>query len=160
MPIPKKSITYSSVISASTIPVSQMSQQQQHQDKLQSSTIEHNQHEIPTNGIASIVSAFNQSSGIGDRGVNQLSSRSSSVSSTQPVVSNLIKVYSESTIPRLQRNDSVVSTDKYNQSNKAFEEGTNRNEQQTISSSSVIRQQSEAHEANHEEITWDTLVHG
>ncbi len=153
-PTIKKPVTYQSnvsiPISQSTIPSTQISQQQ---DKRKSIITD----EVSTNGaIASIVNTYNQTGGEnGNR-----SSRSSSVSSTQPLVSNLIKIYSEATASKSQRNDSVRSTGKHDELIKIFEQATNSNQQRRTSSSPILKQQSQAHEEAYEEITWDNVVHG
>jgi hypothetical protein len=166
IPKPKKPITYQSVISSSTtqssIPLTQILQQQQ-QDKRIPNITENNGYEISTNGanshgIASIVNAFNQTSGGGGSG--NRSSRSSSVASTQPVVSNLIKIYSEVAPSRMQRHDSAVSTGKHDELTKIFEQVTSRNQQIRTSSPSNVKQQPQVYEEAFEEITWDNLVHG
>jgi hypothetical protein len=168
IPKPKKPITYQSVISSSTtqssIPLTQILQQQQ-QDKRIPNITENNGYEISTNGanshgIASIVNAFNQTSGGGGGGSGNRSSRSSSVSSTQPVVSNLIKIYSEVAPSRMQRHDSAVSTGKHDELTKIFEQVTSRNQQIRTSSPSNVKQQPQVYEEAFEEITWDNLVHG
>jgi len=144
-------------ISQPSIPITPITQQQQ-QDKRKPTITD----EISTNGgIASIVNTFNQTFGTGIGGENgNRSSRSSSVSSTQPIVSNLIKIYSEATASKSQRNDSVRSTGKHDELIKIFEQATNQNQQRQTSLSSNIKQQSQAREEACEEITWDNLVHG
>jgi hypothetical protein len=127
------------------------------QDKRKSSIAESNGHESTHShsGIAAIVNAFNKSTGHGSR-----SSRSPSVSSTQPVVSNLVRIYSEATAPKQQqqqqqqkpRTDSVVSTGKHDELTKIFEQATNRSQR----TSSIIKRPSQSYE----EITWDSLGHG
>jgi len=130
------------------------------QDKRKSSVAESNGHDSTTthpHGIAAIVNAFNRSTGNNSR-----SSRSSSVTSNQPVVSNLVRIYSEATAPKQQqqqqktRTDSVVSTGKHDELTKIFEQATNRSQRQQASSASIIKRPSESYE----EITWDSLVHG
>jgi hypothetical protein len=114
------------------------------------------------NGITSIVNTFG---GGGGDNENQ-SSLSSSVSSAQPVVPNLIKIYSEASISKPQRNEHVVSTNKHDELIKIFEQASNRNQRQPqhyrrISSSPPeIKQPMQAHEEAYEEITWDNLAHG
>lgn len=132
------------------------------QDKRKSSTTESNGHDSTSHfhGISSIVHAFNKSSGNGG-GSNTRSSRSSSVSSAQPMVSNLVKIYSEATKqPQQQqqktRSDSVMSTGKHDELTKIFEQATKRPQRQETTSGSGIKRPSEAYE----EITWDSLVHG
>ncbi len=167
IPTIKKPVTYQSnvsiPISQSIAPLTQMSQQQ---DKRKGSTND----QTSTNGnnsrgITSIVNTYNQPfGGVGGDNENQ-SSRSSSVSSTQPVVSNLIKIYSEASVSKPQRNESVVSTNKHDELIKIFEQASNRNQRQQqyrrISSSPAeIKQPVQAHEEAYEEITWDNLAHG
>lgn len=165
IPKPKKPITYQSAISSSTsqstIPLTQISQQQ---DKRISNQTENNGYEISTNGanshgIASIVNAFNQSSGGFEANGNR-SSRSSSVASTQPVVPNLIKIYSEAIPSKSQRHDSTTSAGKHDELTKIYEQATNRNQQRRTSSPSNDKQQPQVYEEAIEEITWDNLVHG
>jgi len=157
-------MTYQPIISSST-PQSTMplAKVLQDSDKRKSIIIENDGHEISTNGtnltgIASIVDAFNRSSGVGENG--NRSSRSSSVSSIQPVVSNLIKIYSEATASKSQRTNNVVSTGKHDELIKVFEQATSQNRQRRISSPSNVKQQSQANQEVFEEITWDNLVHG
>jgi len=153
IPTPKKSITYPSIVSTSTPMPKQ-------QDKRKSSITENNGQDSSTrpHGIAAIVNAFNKSSGNGGR-----SSRSSSTASSQPVVSNLAKIYLEATGSKEQqqqqqqpRHDSVISTGKHDELIKIFEQATSRSQRQPISSASIIKRPSQAYE----EITWDSLVHG
>ena len=156
IPKPKKPITYQSAI-----PLNQISHQQ---DRRISNQTENNGYEISTNGanshgIASIVNAFNQSSGGFEANGNR-SSRSSSVASTQPVVPNLIKIYSEAIPSKLQRHDSITSTGKHDELTKIYEQATNRNQQRRTSSPSHDKQQPQIYEEAIEEITWDNLVHG
>ena len=90
------------------------------------------------------------------------SSRSSSVSSVQPGVSNLIKIYSEASTSQPQRNENVVPTNKHNELVKIFEQASNKNPRQqpnyrrTSSSPAEIKQPIQARE----EITWDNVTHG
>jgi hypothetical protein len=165
IPTPKKPVTYQPTVSAST-PAIQMPQQ--NSDKRKSSTTDNNSHGTPTSshGIASLVNAFNKSSGDGGSGAR--SSRHSSVSSGQPVVSNLVRIYSEATGPKQQqqqqqrpREDSVISTGKHDELTRIFEQATNHTAQQhRPSSASIIKRPSQAREEAYEEITWDSLVHG
>ncbi len=153
-PTSKKPVTYQSIVSTAT---TQMPKQQ---DRRKSSVAESNGHESSkhSHGIAAIVNAFNKSSGASTR-----SSRSSSVSSAQPVVSNLVRIYSEATVPKQQqqhekpRSESVVSTGKHDELTIIFEQATNRSQRQSQASiASIIKRPSQAYE----EITWDSVVHG
>jgi pyruvate carboxylase len=117
------------------------------------------------NGITSIVNASVGGGGGGGGDHENQSSRSSSVSSVQPGVSNLIKIYSEASIAKPQRNESVVSTNKHDELIKIFEQAANRNQRQQhyrrISSSPAeIKQPTQVHEEAYEEVTWDNLAHG
>ncbi len=147
LPTPKKLVTSQSIVATPT----QMPKQQ---DKRKSSIAESNGHEPSSHshGIAAIVNAFNKSTGSSRR-----SSRSGSASNSQPVVSNLVKIYSEATAPKQQqqqkpRNDSVMSTGKHDELTKIFEQATSRSQRQ--STASIIKQPSQAYE----EITWHNLV--
>jgi len=133
---------------------------QQDKDKRKSSVAESNGHDSSSthsHGIAAIFNAFNKSTGNPSR-----SSRSSSVTSTQPVVSNLVRIYSEATAPKQQqqqqktRADSVVSTGKHDELTKIFEQAANRSQRSHTSNASIIKRPSQAYE----EITWDNVVHG
>jgi len=134
------------------------------QDKRKSSVAESNGHDSTTthpHGIAAIVHAFNKSTGNNSR-----SSRSSSVTSNQPVVSNLVRIYSEATAPKQPqqqqqqqqktRADSIVSTGKHDELTKIFEQAANRSQRSHTSNASIIKRPSQAYE----EITWDNVVHG
>lgn len=136
------------------------------QEKRKSSTTESNGQESTHShgiGISSLVNAFNKATGHGG-GSHSRSSRSSSVSSAQPMVSNLVRIYSEASTPRQQefqqqqkiRSDSVVSTGKHDELIKIFEQATNRSQRQQSTSGTGIKRPSQAYE----EITWDSLVHG
>jgi len=156
IPTIKKPVTYQSnvsiPISQPIIPSTQMSQQQ---DKRKSIIVD----EISTNsGIPTLVNTFNQTYE-GENG--NRSSRSLSVSSAQPVVSNLIKIYSEATTSKSQKIDNVKSTGKHDELVKIFQQASNQNQQRRTSSSPpIIKQPSQAREEAYEEITWDNLVHG
>jgi len=136
------------------------------QDKRKSSVAESNGHDSTTSqphGIAAIVHAFNKSTGNNSR-----SSRSSSVTSNQPVVSNLVRIYSEATAPKQPqqqqqqqqqqktRADSIVSTGKHDELTKIFEQATTRSQRSHTSNASIIKRPSQSYE----EITWDNLAHG
>lgn len=111
------------------------------------------------NGIASIVNAFNRSSTTGENGGRP--SRSPSMSSLQPVVSNLIKIYSEATPPHNKRHDDGGRVDKQDELIKIFEQARGDPRTPTRSRSpSNVRQPSIAREEVCEELTWDSLVHG
>ncbi|CAF2852214.1 unnamed protein product [Rotaria sp. Silwood2] len=166
MPIPKNPITYQSSNSTSTnqlnVPSIQISQTP---DKRKSIINENNEYErsttnvTNTNGVASIVNAFNQTSGIGGN-ANQ-SSRSSSTSSTQqPVVSNLVKIYSEARTLKPQQNENIVSASKHDELTKIFQQIINQNQQQQTISPLNDKEPSQAYEEVYEEITWDNLAHG
>ncbi len=125
----------------------------QQQDKRKSIINE----EVSTNGttshgIASIVNTFNQTFGDGEN-----ANRSSN---TQPLVSNLIKIYSEATASKSQPPESVVSVSKHDELIKIFEQASKPNKQRRTSSSTNVKQQSQAYEEVDEEITWDNLTHG
>jgi hypothetical protein len=131
------------------------------QDKRKSSVAESNGHDSSSthpHGIAAFVNAISKSTGNLSR-----SSRSSSVASTQPIVSNLVRIYSEATAPKQQqqqqqktRADSVVSTGKHDELTKIFEQATNLSQRSHTSNASIIKRPSQAYE----EITWDNVVHG
>ncbi|CAF4035058.1 unnamed protein product [Adineta steineri] len=168
IPQPKKHIAYqptSSTSSSSQLIIPQTQILLEH-DRHKSIINEIDGHDIiPTNGtnlngIASIVNAFNRSSGTGENG-NRLS-RSSSVSSIQPIVSDLIKIYSEATAPKSQRTDHIITTtDKHDELIKIFEQARNNGYQEQRTSSPLNgKQSSQAYEEVTEEITWDHLVHG
>jgi len=146
IPTPKKPVTYQH-------PSIQMPNKQ---DSRKSSTVETNNLDTSFNGtnshgITALVSAFN--GGTGTR-----SSRSSSVASTQPVVSNLVKIYSDVTaLKQKPRHDSVVSTGKHDELTKIFEQASNNSQRQQTS---IVKRPSQAYEEAYEEITWDNLVHG
>lgn len=171
--MPKKPVTYSSIVSP--LVVSPMPKQQ---DKRKSSVTESNGHDSSTHshgGISALVHAFNKSSGNGGNSGGR-TSRSSSVSNAPPVVSNLVKIYSEATKQELQqpqpqqpqqpqqlqqqksRSDSVMSTGKHGELIKIFEQATNRSQRSSTATStaSIIKRPSQAYE----EITWDNLLHG
>ncbi|CAF4576020.1 unnamed protein product [Rotaria sp. Silwood1] len=165
MPIPKNPVTYQSINSTSTsqsnIPSIQILQPQ---DKRKSIINENNEYErstniTNTNGVASIVNAFNQTSVIG--GNTNQSSRSSSTSSTQPVVSNLIKIYSEARALKPQQNENIVSAGKHDELTKIFQQIINQNQQQQQTTPpSNDKEPSQAYEEVYEEITWDHLANG
>jgi len=146
LPTPKKPVTYPST--------AQMPKQQ---DKRKSSIAESNGHEPSTHsqsGISALVNVFNRSSNSDRR-----SSRSASVTSTQPTVSNLVRIYSEVTSqPQLEkpRSDSVVSTSRHDELTRIFEQATNRSQRQETPTKSIINRPSQAYE----EIRWDNLTHG
>jgi len=152
IPTPKKPVTYQH-------PSTQMSIKQ---DSRKSSTIETNNLDTSFNGtnshgITALVSAFNKSAE-GNGGTSTRSSRSSSVASTQPVVSNLVKIYSDVTaLKQKPRHDSVVSTGKHDELTKIFEQASNNSQRQQTS---IVKRPSQAYEEAYEEITWDNLVHG
>ncbi|CAM4752235.1 unnamed protein product [Rotaria magnacalcarata] len=171
MPMPKNPVTYQTIIPASAplsnISSTPMPQQPQRQDRNKSITIENNEHDKSTNdvnlpGVASIVNAFNQSSGIGSIG-NQ-SGRTSNVSNTQPVVSNLIKIYSEAKTLKPQQNENVVSPGKHDELTKIFQQiinqSQNQQQQNQAPSPRNDKEQSHAYEEVYEEITWDNLPQG
>jgi hypothetical protein len=138
-------------ISQSIIPSTQISQQQDKRKSIINDEISTN------NGISPLVNTFHQTFG-GENG--NRSSRSSSVSSAQPVVSNLIKIYSEATTSKSQKTDNIKSTGKHDELIKIFQQASNQNQQRRTSSSPIIKQPSQAREEAYEEITWDNLVHG
>ncbi|CAF4359105.1 unnamed protein product, partial [Adineta steineri] len=161
LPIPKKPVTYQ--------PPTQMSIKQD-KPKLNTTENNNNNHDTSLNGtsshgITALVSAFNKSSE-NNTGNGERSSRSSSVTSAQPIVQNLVKIYTEaSTTPKQQhkqRDDSVVSTGKHDELTKIFEQAASRSQrqQQQTASTSIIKQPSRGYEEAYEEITWDSLVHG
>ncbi|CAF1322790.1 unnamed protein product [Adineta steineri] len=162
LPIPKKPVTYQ--------PPTQMSIKQD-KPKLNTTENNNNHHDTSLNGtsshgITALVSAFNKSSE-NNTGNGERSSRSSSVTSAQPIVQNLVKIYTEaSTTPKQQhkqRDDSVVSTGKHDELTKIFEQAASRSQrqqQQQTASTSIIKQPSRGYEEAYEEITWDSLVHG
>ncbi|CAF2556522.1 unnamed protein product [Rotaria sp. Silwood2] len=164
IPTPKKPVTYQSIISTPT----QMSNQQ---DKRKPSIAESNGHDSLTGGtksygITSLVNAFSKSSGASGK-TSTRSSRSSSRSNIQPVVSNLVKIYSEATSTQpleKPRSESVASTGKNDELIKIFEQATHRSsqqqQQQRTSSASISKRPSQAREEAYEDMTWDTLVHG
>lgn len=161
-PTIKKPVTYQSNVS---IPISQSnisSTQISLQDKRKPTITDENSTNGNGNGsIASIVHTFNQpSGGLGD--IGNRSSRSSSVSSTQPVVSNLIKIYSEVTATKSQRNDTNgKSTGKHDELVKIFEQASNSNQQRRATSTPPnIKQQAQIHEEVDEEIHWDNFTQG
>jgi hypothetical protein len=75
-------------------------------------------------------------------------------------VSNLIKIYSEVIASKSQPPESVVSVGKHDELIKIFEQASKQNKQRRPSSSSNVKQQSQAYEEVDEEITWDNLTHG
>ncbi|CAF3657105.1 unnamed protein product [Rotaria sordida] len=151
MPTSKNPITYQS-----NIPSIQISQQ----DKRKSIINENNEYERPTNGVASIVNTFNQTLTIG--GNTNQSSRSSS--NTQPVVSNLIKIYSEARTLKPQQNENLLPTNKHDELTKIFQQIINENQQQQQQQQTTSqlndREPSQAYEEVYEEITWENLPHG
>ncbi|CAF0942829.1 unnamed protein product [Adineta ricciae] len=159
----KKSMAYQptvpSSVSSSTMNLPQQTAAQG-SEKRRSIVVEYVPREIPLtndtnlNGIASIVNAFNRTSTNGEN--ENRTSRSSSISSIQPLVSNLIKIYSEATPVKTQRIEDTVSTDKHNELIKIFEQETTGQQQVRSASPMNIKQATHACD----EITWDNLVHG
>lgn len=166
MPTQKHSITYhaanSTSKSQSNLPSTLISQQQ---EKRSSVVMESNENERPTNGqnqygVSSIVNTFNRSSGPAING-NQIPTRSSSVSSTQPMVSNLIKIYSEARPTKGQQNETNTTSNKTDELTKIFKQIVSQNQQRQASSSPLHdRDRVNADEEVYEEITWDNLVNG
>jgi hypothetical protein len=151
IPTPKKPIAHQPVPSTSI----QMPKQL---DKRKSNSSATNGHNTPTHsgGIAGLVNAFNKTIG----GSGSRSSRSSSVASAQPMVSNLVKIYSEATAPK-QRSSSALSTGKHDELPKIVQQPSNpSHQQQHTPLPPNIKQPSQAREEPYEEITWDNLVHG
>lgn len=159
---------------------------QQKPEKNKVTTTENNEHENSTNGtstpdVASLVSAFNQSYGVVGTGTQ--SGRLPSVSNSQPIVPNLIKIYSDAKTIKPQPNDNQ-SPGKNDELSKIFQQIINesQNEQQQspppapplpppppqqqqqqkeqIVSSSSKLEPSHGYEEVYEEFTWDNLVHG
>lgn len=158
---PKKAVTNQSTHSSTSIKMPNQ------QDKRKSSITDKNEIQTPTHetkphGIAAIVNALSRASGNSTK-TGSRSSRSSSVSSAQPVVSNLVKIYSEVTASQQQtkfRSDSVASTGKHDELVKIFEQATKSSQHQKKPSASISKRPSQAVEEAYEEMTWDTLVHG
>lgn len=157
LPTIKKPVTYQPNI----LPSVPMAHQQ---DKRKSIGSDSNGHD-PSHtgggpqGVAAITSAFNKASAHGSDGPR--SSRGSSVSSNQPGVSDLVRIYTEATGSKQQqksRSASVASLNKHDELTRIFEQATNRS--QRGSTASVVKPTSQAHEMAYEEITWDSLVHG
>ncbi|CAF1219898.1 unnamed protein product [Rotaria sordida] len=160
VPTPKKPVTYQSISSTPPPPIQMPNQQ----DKRKSSTAESNGHDSTTSGskshgIASLINVLSRSSGTSGK-TSTRSSRSSSMSNAQPIVSNLVRIYSEATSTRPQekpRSESVMSTGKNDELVRIFQQATNRPQQQQ---QQIIKRPSQAREEAYEEMTWDTLVHG
>ena len=123
-----------------------MPKQQDKRKSSKSSLSENNGHDTssPVRGITALINSFSKSAG----GSGSRSSRASSAASTQPVVTNLIKIYTEATAPK-HRDSSAVSTGKNDELTKNFEQATDHSQRP-----------SKAREEAYEEITWDNLVHG
>ncbi|UJR14071.1 hypothetical protein I4U23_001068 [Adineta vaga] len=163
LPTPKKPVIYQPPLPPST-------QMPSKQDKRKSSATDSNHHDTSSiNGtnshdIAALVSVFNNKSFDSSPGNGARSSRSSSVNSTQPMVSNLVRIYNEATGSKEQqnhqRNDSVASTGKHDELTKIFEQAANRPQRQQTTASSLIKQPPHTYEEAYEEIKWDSLVHG
>ena len=141
VPSIKKPVTYQSnvpiPVSQPTVPLTDMSEQQEKQKS--------------TNGIASIVNTFNQTS------AGENDNRSLSSSSAQPGVSELVKVYSQATASKLQRHDNAIGNNKQNGSSFLKQQ----QQQRRISSSPPNGiQHRQAQEEAYEEITLDSLTHG
>lgn len=148
MPSIKKPVTYQSnvpiPVSQPTVPLADMSLQQEKSKR--------SGHEpTSTNGIASIVNTFNQTS------TNDNDNRSMSTSSAQPGVSELVKVYSQATESKMQRHDNGLGNNKQNGSSFPKQQ----QQQQRISSSPPHGiQHRQAHEEAYEEVILDGLTHG
>ena len=147
----QKPIPYQSNVSIIKAPPID-SAQQQHHEKHHSIISETNGHYLtPTTstnsyGVASLIQPAQQSTE-DDRAEQSLT--------TLPVVSNLIKIYSEATTSKSQARDSSISTtvDHYNELTRIVREAAQRIEQGRISSPPKD-------EKDHEEITWENLVYG
>ena len=110
-------------------------------------------------------STTNETSTTGGNENENRSLRSPSVSSTPqpppPVVSNLIKIYSEATTKSKPREtDQIRPVGKHDELIKIFEQAsTNQNQQKRPSSSTYIKQQAKAQEEAYEDVTWDHVAH-
>lgn len=149
MPSIKKPVTYQSnvpiPVSQPTVPLTDMSLQQEKSKRVSPEA-------TSTNGVASIVNTFNQTS------TSESDNRSMSTSSAKPGVSELVKVYSQATTSKMQRHDNGSGSNKQNGSSFLKQQ---QQQQQRISSSPPNGiQHRQAHEETYEEITLDGLTHG
>lgn len=139
VPSIKKPVTYQSNVPIPTAPVIDMSQQQDKRKRPIDGPAPANGSD--SHGIASIVNTFNQTS------TNGNDHRSGSIASTQPGVSELVKIYSKATGSKASGSTNGASTNKQNGSNHSFDQ---------IS----FPKHRQAYEETYEELTVDNLTHG
>lgn len=139
VPSIKKPVTYQSNVPIPAVPLTDMSQQQDKRKRPSNDPAPMNGSD--SNGIASIVNTFNQTS-TSDNG-----HRSGSTSSTQPGVSELVKIYSKATASKAPRYTNGASTNKQNGSNHSLDQTS-------------LPKHRQAYEETYEEMTVDHLTHG
>jgi hypothetical protein len=153
LPTTKRPVTYR------TNPLSTMATASQ-QDKARSMASESSDHDASVDAtgsqsIAALVDAFNKSSTNGQDHARV--SRTSSISSTQPVVSNLVRIYSEVVDPQQQksRTTSVVSSNKHEELTQIFERASNR----STRASSIATLVPQTQDAADESVTHTAITH-
>lgn len=85
-----------------------------------------------------------------------------------PIVSNLVRIFSEATTPKpaaattsqssKSRSSSIASASKHDELVRIMEQAAHRS--QRSSTSSVVQPPAQSYEVPYEEINWDSLVHG
>lgn len=152
-PAIKKPVTYQSNVS---IPINQPTittttsiPMPQHRDKRKGSSTEPNN---TSSGIAAMVNTVHQTP-------DEHENESRKATPQPPVVSNLIKIYSEA-LPKSKpkENDPIKSTGKHDELMKIFEQASNQNQQRRPSASTQIKQQIKVHEETSEQTNWDNLA--
>ena len=141
-PAQKAPVAYqSNVAPAKTTTVVPPPEIPQKQDKHRASTVGTNGH-----GIHSLAQGFHPASE---------SAVTNGASNPTPQVSNLIKIYSEATIPKppsLNHHDELARI--------VREAGGHRNSQAKPSSTPIVKQPPKAHDEEYEEMTWESLIYG
>ena len=160
-PTIKKPVTYQ----PPALPNNLMANQEEKRRSVTSETL--SIHESPVDGpisqgVAALVNNFNKTSIVGSEGPR--SSRASSITSNQAIVSDLVRKYSEKNGSNSQlqqqnsRSSSVVSLVKQDDLNRNVDQTSIRSQRDSVSS--LVRAIPHTHELAYEEIAWDTPGNG